>query len=95
MFYDAYRCLSKKATGLYLRSVLLVHSNKDQHIHIKIRFSSKSTLQFIRLQTVSNQIARKLAAKTLSKFKNVQVLCSKLIHDIYSIYFTTKKTIVS
>jgi hypothetical protein len=64
MFYDTYCSLSKQATGSHLRSDLLVHSNTDQHTTSQ----NMSTLQYIRLRTVSHQTAYRLAEEETWQF---------------------------
>jgi hypothetical protein len=61
MFYDAYCCLSKQAIGSLLSSVLLVHSNSDQHIPSVNMIRAKPTLQYLRLRTLSHETAHRLA----------------------------------
>jgi len=60
MFYDAYCCLSKQVIGSTSRSVLFVHSNSDKHIPFENMIRSKSTLQYIRLQTPNHEAAHRL-----------------------------------
>ena len=73
-------------------SCVLIETNT---FHLKTRFNTKFPLQHTRLRNISNQIAHKLAVKALSKFKIIQVPCSKLIHYIYSKYSTIKKETAS
>ena len=88
MFYDAYCCLSIEAKDhIHVQSCTCI-ATQTNTLHLKTRFNTKSTLQNIRLRTVSYKIAHRLAAKTLRKFKTIQYPSSKFIHDIYSNNFT-------
>jgi len=60
-YSHAYGCLSQQAIGSHSRSDLFVNSDSDQHIPSQNRFRSKSTLQDIRLRTVSHETAHRLA----------------------------------
>jgi hypothetical protein len=73
-------------------SCILIETNT---FRLKTRFNTKWTLLYIKLRTVNNQTAHKLAVKALSKLNIVQVPCIKLIQYTYSKYSTIKKAIGS
>jgi uncharacterized protein YueI len=74
---------NKQQDHIHVQSCSCIRTQSNT-FHLKTCFNFKSILQYIRLLTLSHQIANRLQEKTISKFKTIDVSRSKQYHDINS-----------